>query len=244
MARGIHAPAVAACALNGGTDSQVHPRLDAVNKAAEGFQADVTAIPGRGEFLGTKLDTGSDREQRDDARRVYEQTIKEIAASGELENLPRTWDEVRDHWKSISEAKALETRAGHDVSDEPRDEQGRWTDGGGGNTGAWCAARARSLSAAGGDLQPHVRYGQSADFNAELDGLREQVAKQQKIISRLRAEQSQLAYAQQQNSKEITLTGFRMTAAIGEQTRAVLQRLQENGFDLVEEMPPLSGLAS
>jgi hypothetical protein len=84
-------------------------------------------------------------------------------------------------------------------------------------------------------------------FKAELEGLREKVAKQEKIIVRLRGEQSQLAYAQQQNSKEVTLTStaVRLTAAIGEQTRENLQRLrEETGFDLVEEMQSPSGLVS
>ena len=84
--------------------------VDAVAKSAEGFKADVIAVPGQGEFLGTSKDTGSDREQRDDALRVYQQTIEEISASGELQNLARTWDEVRDHWRTVSaEEKALIT---------------------------------------------------------------------------------------------------------------------------------------
>src|SRR5262245_48987850 len=58
---------------------------DAVDQAAKEINSNVHAIPGQGEFLGTKLETGSDREQRDDARRVYEQTIQEIAATGGLE---------------------------------------------------------------------------------------------------------------------------------------------------------------
>jgi chromosome segregation ATPase len=80
-------------------------------------------------------------------------------------------------------------------------------------------------------------------FEAELNGLRAQIAKQQKIISRLRAEQSQLAYEQQRNSKAVTLTAtqVRMTAEIGAQTREALQRLrEESGFELWEP----SGLPS
>jgi predicted RNase H-like nuclease (RuvC/YqgF family) len=41
-------------------------------------------------------------------------------------------------------------------------------------------------------------------FKAELDGLHEQVAKQQKIISRLRGEQSQIGYVQQQLDAELS----------------------------------------
>jgi chromosome segregation ATPase len=82
-------------------------------------------------------------------------------------------------------------------------------------------------------------------FKAELDGLREKVAKQEKTISRLRGEQSQLAYAQkeldvaqQKNRREVSLTVTQMTASIGAQTREILHRLQENGFDLWEMESP------
>jgi hypothetical protein len=33
------------------------------------------ARPGQGEFIGTQLSSGSDREQRDDARRQYEEVL-------------------------------------------------------------------------------------------------------------------------------------------------------------------------
>ena len=52
-----------------------------------------------------------------------------------------------------------------------------------------------------------------------MDGLREQVEKQQKIISRLRGEASQLAYRQQQldseqqkNKHEISVTAVKVTS--------------------------------
>jgi chromosome segregation ATPase len=87
-------------------------------------------------------------------------------------------------------------------------------------------------------------------FESELNGLREQVAKQEKTIRRLRGEQSQLAYAQKQldaeqqkNRQQVSLTVTQMTASIGAQTREILHRLQENGFDLWEMESP-SGLAS
>jgi chromosome segregation ATPase len=86
-------------------------------------------------------------------------------------------------------------------------------------------------------------------FESELNGLREQVAKQEKTIRRLRGEQSQLAYAQKQldaeqqkNRQQVTLTAVQLTA-IGGQTREVLERLRENGVDFIEEWSP-SGLAS
>jgi chromosome segregation ATPase len=77
-------------------------------------------------------------------------------------------------------------------------------------------------------------------FKAELEDLREQVAKQKKTISRLRTEHSILEYQQkrldaeqQKNRQQVSLTVTQMTA-FGEQTREILHRLQENGFDLWE----------
>jgi DNA repair exonuclease SbcCD ATPase subunit len=87
-------------------------------------------------------------------------------------------------------------------------------------------------------------------FEHQLDGLEKEVAKQEKTIRRLRGEQSQLAYAQKQldaeqqkNRREVSLTVTQMTASIGAQTREILHRLQENGFDLGEMESP-SGLIS
>ena len=64
-------------------------------------------VLGDGEFIGTTKEDGTDREQRDDARKQYEQVIRTIADSGALEgqDIGKTWDEIRDHW-SESEAGA------------------------------------------------------------------------------------------------------------------------------------------
>jgi chromosome segregation ATPase len=90
---------------------------------------------------------------------------------------------------------------------------------------------------------------QAPSFKSELESLRKQVVRQEKIISRLRGEQSQLAFAQQQldaeqqkGRREITLTAVQLTA-FGEQTREVLQRLRESGADFFDEWGP-SGLSS
>jgi chromosome segregation ATPase len=76
-------------------------------------------------------------------------------------------------------------------------------------------------------------------FEHQLNGLQGQIEKVQKTTSRLRAEHSILEYQQKQldaeqqkNRREVTLTAVKLTT-FGEQTREVLQRLQENGFDLV-----------
>ncbi|HKF11535.1 MAG TPA: hypothetical protein VKB89_22905 [Xanthobacteraceae bacterium] len=87
------------------------------------------------------------------------------------------------------------------------------------------------------------------NFKAELDAARQEIAKQQKLINRLRGSVVQLEFEQAQASKEITLTGFRLTTEIGARTREamgeVLEQLRASGFDVVDEMPPpLSRLAS
>lgn len=106
--------------------------IDAIDKAARDANAQVRITPGRGEFLGTAKDTGSDREQRDDARRVYEEAIRQISSAGTLagRDVGKVWDEARDYWQSLSATKGLKFDP-----DQPRDEGGKWTSGGGGGGG-------------------------------------------------------------------------------------------------------------
>jgi DNA repair ATPase RecN len=77
---------------------------------------------------------------------------------------------------------------------------------------------------------------QAPSFKSELDALREQVAKQQKLIDRLRGAESELRFAQQKDSKTISLTRIQMTTEIGAATRAAMQELleEENGFGFVQ----------
>ena len=48
----------------------------------------------RAEFIGTKKSDGTDREQRDDARRVYEEIIKQSTVPCSRE----TWARICDNW--------------------------------------------------------------------------------------------------------------------------------------------------
>ncbi len=64
---------------------------------------------------------------------------------------------------------------------------------------------------------------QAPSFKAELEGLRAEVATQEKTISRLRAEQSQLGFGLRQTDKRMTLTTFELTA-VGGATREALER--------------------
>jgi hypothetical protein len=80
--------------------------VDAVGKAAGA--APVEYVRGHGEFIGTQKETGSDREQRDDARRVYEKVIAEAGRSHALagQDVAKVWQDARDRWQSLSAAEA------------------------------------------------------------------------------------------------------------------------------------------
>jgi hypothetical protein len=67
---------------------------DAVDKAATRYDTTVTYQLGKAEFLGTTKEDGSDREQRDDARRAYEQIIKESPVQGSQ----GVWRRVHNRW--------------------------------------------------------------------------------------------------------------------------------------------------
>lgn len=75
--------------------------IDAVHKAASGFGADPEFISGGGEFIGTTKTDGTDREQRDDARREYEKVIQ-AGLSSELEgqDFGALWHGIRDRWSA------------------------------------------------------------------------------------------------------------------------------------------------
>lgn len=78
--------------------------LDAVGKVAESYNSRVEVIAGKGEFIGTTNTTGTDREQRDDAKKVYEGVITEIQTSGKLQgrDIGKIWDDVRNNWPTAA----------------------------------------------------------------------------------------------------------------------------------------------
>jgi hypothetical protein len=87
------------------------------------------------------------------------------------------------------------------------------------------------------------------NFQAELDSLREQNAKLQKTVTRLRGAMSEVQFAQQQletqqekNRREVSVTAVQMTT-YGQKTREVLEFLRAEGIDFIDEWAP-SGLAS
>jgi hypothetical protein len=82
---------------------------DAIEKGAAryGDANKVTVKFGRGEFIGTDKEDGSDSEQRDSAREVYEAAINESPVSDARE----IWKEASDTWgetaRGIDEVRAL-----------------------------------------------------------------------------------------------------------------------------------------
>jgi chromosome segregation ATPase len=87
-------------------------------------------------------------------------------------------------------------------------------------------------------------------FKTELAALQEQVAMQAKLITRLRGQtsglefrQKQLDAAQMKSRHEVTMTVAQLTT-FGQQTEKILHELYENGFNVVAEMPPVSGSIS
>jgi hypothetical protein len=104
--------------------------VDAVRKAADRYGSKITYRHGRGEFIGDSLGTGSDREQRDRARAVYEDYIRRSP----VYRSEAIWQGVRDNWSASADQAAKGLKA-YDESQHPRGEHGRWTDAGGGSGG-------------------------------------------------------------------------------------------------------------
>ena len=77
--------------------------LDTVAVAAESYGSELEGIKGNGEFVGTSKEDGTDREQRDDARREYEKVIADYAASPEHEAVAEAWGKIRADWDSVSD---------------------------------------------------------------------------------------------------------------------------------------------
>jgi hypothetical protein len=77
--------------------------LDAIDKAAGRYGTEFEITAGHGEFVGTAKSDETDREQRDDARRVYDAVIQEAAAAKEWpgRDLARVWQDVRRNWPSL-----------------------------------------------------------------------------------------------------------------------------------------------
>ena len=84
--------------VGGGTDVIVADldgsAHDAMSKAAERYNADVFYETGQAEFIGTQREDGTDREQRDDARRAYEEVIQQSPVQESRE----IWTRLHHSW--------------------------------------------------------------------------------------------------------------------------------------------------
>lgn len=100
--------------------------VDKVRKAAEHYGSTPKIELGKGEFIGSHQTTGTDAEQREDARREYESVIK----SSGLRGAEKQWPLLRDRWRAVADAvKVLSAHFAKYSPDQPRDEYGRWDDG-------------------------------------------------------------------------------------------------------------------
>jgi HK97 family phage portal protein len=89
------------------------------------FNAKLQVATGRGEFIGTTLDTGTDRQQRDDARRVYSEVIANSGASGlRGRNVASLWNSIQHNWGAA--LKGLEAALVELKYNENHDELGRF----------------------------------------------------------------------------------------------------------------------
>jgi hypothetical protein len=106
---------------------------EAVKKAAsrynEGDKPNAIRLQhGQGEFIGTDKEDGTDREQRDSARAVYESVIERSP----VRDANKVWKEVSDSWSASNAALGQKVR---NVIEGPQDDDddpmGRWVQIGG-----------------------------------------------------------------------------------------------------------------
>lgn len=89
--------------------------LDAVSKAAELYDAKVKVLPGKGKFIGTEKEDGTDAEQRQDARQVYSRIISRAVASGKLRgDFGSRWDGIRRRWHQTTDSRGRSRRGFND----------------------------------------------------------------------------------------------------------------------------------
>jgi hypothetical protein len=99
--------------------------IDAVSKAAKRYGAEFTVKAGHGEFVGTTKTDGTDREQRDDAKRVYSEVIQKAAATQQFagHDVGRVWEDVRHNWPNLQVSGGASPKAGFEGSSAAREEE-------------------------------------------------------------------------------------------------------------------------
>jgi hypothetical protein len=73
-----------------------HAAVEHVMKTAESYGVETISTKGTGEFIGTRKEDGTDREQRDDARREYERIIRQAGAGGSHPDIEKVWNDYRN----------------------------------------------------------------------------------------------------------------------------------------------------
>jgi len=74
----------------------------AITQGANRYGSQVSLRRGRAEFIGTELQTGSDRDQRDDARRAYSRVLSQFASSSGDDG--GRWNRIRSRWQPSFDA--------------------------------------------------------------------------------------------------------------------------------------------
>ena len=83
--------------------------------AAERYGEDVYYQTGRAEFIGNTSYEGTDREQRDGARQVYESIIEQSS----VKEAKAIWENVRDHWGAPTGEKGYDLTPSAIVAEHP-----------------------------------------------------------------------------------------------------------------------------
>jgi hypothetical protein len=90
---------------------------EAVEKAAERHGTKVDAYEGRAKFIGTTKEDGTAREQRDDARRAYEEIIGESPVRG----ASAVWEGVHNRWGEALTRPEPEAGAGRAIGETDKE---------------------------------------------------------------------------------------------------------------------------
>ena len=122
-------------------DGSLHDKI-----AKASGESDVEYQLGRAEFIGTTKEDGTDREQRDDARRAY----AEIVEQSPVQNGAEVWDRIRNRWGEtltpLQDFNPYHAPAGSS-------EGGQFTSAEGAGAGGESASAGRFVSALGAGIK-------------------------------------------------------------------------------------------
>jgi hypothetical protein len=94
--------------------------LNSVSDAAKRYDTEVDVLPGKGKFIGTHKEDGTDEEQRADARRIYQRIIDRAIAAGKLQgDFSSKLDSLRDRWHQTATGSQDSRRRRRGFNDRP-----------------------------------------------------------------------------------------------------------------------------